>query len=198
MTVTGLSKSLALGGWRVGAARFPDTDWGRALRSRVVGFASQVWSNLAAPMQSVAEYAFSEPDELVRHRTAATHLHGVVARAVHDVFARQDTLDVPPDGAFYVYPDFEPHRQRLARHGIRSGTDLTRWLLDEHALAVLAGSEFGDQREALRFRAATSLLYGATPHLQWQALEAADPLAVPHVAAVLDRLEAVVDRVASA
>ena len=65
-------------------------------------------------------------------------------------------------------------------------------------MAVLAGSEFGDHREALRFRAATSLLYGATPDLQWQALDAPDPLAVPHVAAVLDRLESVVDRVTSA
>ena len=139
VTVTGLSKSLALGGWRVGAVRFPATDWGRALRGRVVGFASQVWSNLAAPMQSVAEYAFAEPADLVRHRDASTRLHGVVAGAVFEVFARHGVLDVPPDGAFYVYPDFEPHRERLAAHGIRGGSDLTRWLLDEHALAVLAG-----------------------------------------------------------
>ena len=197
VTVTGLGKSLALGGWRLGAARFPETDWGRALRSRVVGFASQVWSNLAAPMQSVVEYAFSEPDELVRHRTAATRLHGLVARAVHDIFSRYDTLGTSPDGAFYVYPDFEPHRMRLAQSGIRSGTDLEQWLLDEHAVAVLAGSAFGDHRDALRFRAATSLLYGATPELRWQALDARDPLAVPHVAAVLDRLESVVARVTS-
>ena len=163
-----------------------------------MGFASQVWSNLAAPMQSVAEYAFSEPDELVRHRTAATHLHGLVARAVHDIFVALRHLGhVAPDGAFYVYPDFEPHRMRLAQNGIRSGTDLEQWLLDEHAVAVLAGSAFGDHRDALRFRAATSLLYGATPELRWQALDARDPLAVPHVAAVLDRLESVVARVTS-
>ena len=164
VTVTGLSKSLALGGWRVGAIRFPGTEWGRALRGRVVGFASQVWSNLAAPMESVAEYAFDEPADLVRHREASTRLHGAVANAVHDVFARDGVLDVPPDGAFYVYPDFEPHRQRLEAHGIRGGSDLARWLLEEHGLAVLA-EEFGDDPHGLRFRAATSLLYGATPEL---------------------------------
>lgn len=197
ITVSGLSKSLALGGWRVGAARFPDTPWGLALRSRVIGFASQVWSNLAAPMQAVAEYAFSEPDDLVRHRAASTTLHGVVATAVHDVFARHGALSTPPDGAFYVYPDLEPHRQRLALRGVRTDTDLTGWLLDEHALAVLAGSEFGDRADGLRFRAATSLLYGHTDDQRRQALEAPDPLAVHHVAAVLDRLESVVQRATS-
>jgi aspartate aminotransferase len=197
ITVTGLSKSLALGGWRVGAARFPATEWGTALRSRVTGFASQMWSNLAAPMQAVAEYAFSEPAELVRHRDAATRLHGVVATAVHDVFARHDTLSVPPDGAFYVYPDLEPHRQGLARHGIHTDTDLTRWLLDEHHLAVLAGSEFGDRPDALRFRAATSLLYGVTTEQRREALEATDALALPHVNTALDRLDSILARATS-
>jgi aspartate aminotransferase len=198
ITVTGLSKSLALGGWRVGAIRFPANDWGRALRGRVVGFASQVWSNLAAPMQSVAQYAFDEPADLVRHRDASTRLHGAVANAVHDVFARHGVLDVRPDGAFYVYPDFEPYRQRLAAHGIRGGSDLTRWLLETHGLAVLAGEEFGDDPRKLRFRAATSLLYGDTAARRTEALTAADPLRVPHVAAALERLDAVVTATASA
>ena len=198
ITVTGLSKSLALGGWRVGAIRFPDTAWGHALRASVVGFASQVWSNLAAPMQSVAQYAFDEPADLVRHRDASTRLHGAVANAVHDVFALHGTLDVAPDGAFYAYPDFEPHRERLAAHGIRGGSDLTRWLLEEHGLAVLAGEEFGDDPRGLRFRAATSLLYGETAEQRAEALTAPDPLQVPHVAAALDRLDAVVAATVSA
>ena len=130
--------------------------------------------------------------------TASTRLHGAVANAVHDVFARHGVLDVPPDGAFYVYPDLEPHRQRLEAHGIRGGSDLTRWLLEEHGLAVLAGEEFGDDPHGLRFRAATSLLYGATPELRTQALTAADPLQVPHVAAALGRLDAVVGATVSA
>jgi aspartate aminotransferase len=194
VTVTGLSKSLALGGWRVGAARFPDTAEGHRLRSRVVGFASQVWSNLAAPMQAVVEYAFAEPEDLVRHREASTRLHGVVAAAVHDVFARHGLATVPPQGAFYVYPDFGDHRERLAGHGIRADVDLTRWLLDEHGLAVLAGGAFGDDPAALRFRAATSLLYGVTAEQRSETLEATDPLRVPHVAGALGRLETVVRR----
>jgi aspartate aminotransferase len=198
VTVTGLSKSLALGGWRVGAARFPDTAWGRALRQRVVGFASQVWSNLAAPMQSVVEYAFAEPEDLVRHRSASTRLHGRVAGAVHDVFARHGLASAPPQGAFYVYPDLGAHRERLVRHGIREGADLTGWLLEEHGLAVLAGGEFGDDPAALRFRAATSLLYGLTGGERALALTAPDPLRVPHIAEAIDRLDTVVEAVLAA
>jgi aspartate aminotransferase len=194
VTVTGLSKSLALGGWRVGAARFPATEWGAALRSRVVGFASQMWSNLAAPMQAVAEHAFSEPVELVRHRDASTRLHGIVANAVHDIFVRHGALGTRPDGAFYVYPDLEPHRERLVREGIRSDSDLTRWLLDEQGLALLAGSEFGDDPGAFRFRAATSLLYGHTADQRSEALAAHSPLGVPHIGDALDRLDTILEK----
>ena len=63
---------------------------------------------------------------------------------------------------------------------------------------MLAGEEFGDDPHGLRFRAATSLLYGATPELRTQALTAADPLQVPHVAAALERLDTVVGATVSA
>ncbi len=129
---------------------------------------------------------------------ASNRLHGAVAVVVHDVFARHGTLDVAPDGAFYVYPDFERHRERLAAHGIRGGADLTTWLLEEHGLAVLAGGECGDDPRWLRFRAATSLLYGRTSQQRTEALIAPDPLQVPHVAASLDRLDAVVAATVSA
>ena len=63
---------------------------------------------------------------------------------------------------------------------------------------MLAGEEFGDDPRGLRFRAATSLLYGDTAELRTQALTAADPLRVPHAAAALDRLDAVVAATVSA
>src|SRR5690606_13097088 len=47
----GLSKSVALGGWRVGFARFPRGDLGERTRRRAIGVASEVWSCLAEPMQ---------------------------------------------------------------------------------------------------------------------------------------------------
>jgi hypothetical protein len=54
---------------------------------------------------------------------------------------------------------------------------------------VLAGSAFGDQTRQLRLRAATSLLYGEGDEQRHAALNAADPCALPWIAAALDRLE---------
>ncbi len=43
---------------------------------------------------------------------------------------------------------------------------------------------------ALRFRASTSLLYGDSAERRWQALAAADPLALPWIADALARIRA--------
>ena len=47
VVTTALSKNLAVGGWRIGVARMPDGAAGAALRERVLGIASEIWS--AAP-----------------------------------------------------------------------------------------------------------------------------------------------------
>ncbi|MET9730399.1 aminotransferase class I/II-fold pyridoxal phosphate-dependent enzyme [Streptomyces sp. NPDC006458] len=189
VVTTGLSKSLALGGWRIGAARFPGGPWGTRLREGVVSVASEVWSTLAAPMQAVATYAFDEPAELRAWRAKAARLHGAVARAVHGIMVSAGANCRPPVGAFYVYPDFEPVRERLAKHGVTDSPSLFQHLLDVHGIAVLAGHHLGDSRQALRFKAATSMLYGDTEAEQQQALDAANPVALPHVKQVLATLE---------
>ena len=52
----GLSKSMALGGWRIGFCRLPDGPLGADAASALSGMASEVWSSLAAPMQHAAAY----------------------------------------------------------------------------------------------------------------------------------------------
>jgi aspartate aminotransferase len=195
VVVTGLSKSLALGGWRIGAARFPADPAGRALRRRVVGAASQIWSNAPGPMQAVAQYAFAEPDVIVAHRQNSTRLHAAVARAVHRAFADGGALVREPTGGFYVYPDLEPLAGPLHRLGVHGSADLERLLLDSFGVAVLGGHHCGDDPGALRFRAATSLLYGGDDEQRWAALGAEDPVALPHIAAVIERIGAVIPRI---
>jgi len=188
VVTTGLSKSLALGGWRIGAARFPVGATGEWIRGRLLAVASEMWSTLAAPMQTVAEYAFAEPPELRRHLATSARLHGVVARAVHDLLDAAGADCRPPTAGFYVYPDFEPLREPLSWRGITDSDSLQRFLLDELGVAVLAGHRLGDAEHALRFKAATAMLYGETPAEQWRALSADDPLRLPHVARGLDRI----------
>ncbi|SOD61618.1 aspartate aminotransferase [Streptomyces zhaozhouensis] len=197
VVTSGLSKSLAVGGWRIGAARFPADERGLALRANVLSVASEMWSTLAAPMQEVARYAFSEPPELRAHLANSARLHGVVARAVHGVLTAAGADCRPPTGAFYVYPDFEPLRPVLTAKGVTDSPSLARELLDASGLAVLAGHLLGDDPGALRFKAATSMLYGDTPPLQWESLRSDDPLALPHVAEKLRRIEEGVRRLVS-
>ncbi|THA71778.1 aminotransferase class I/II-fold pyridoxal phosphate-dependent enzyme [Streptomyces sp. A0958] len=185
---TGLSKSLALGGWRIGAARFPEGPWGERIRAGVASVASEIWSTLPGPMQEVAEYAFGEPEEIRERLRASARLHGAVAREVHRIVVGAGARCRPPTGAFYVYPDFEPVREELGKHEVTDSASLSRRMLDL-GTAVLAGHLLGDEPGALRFKCATSMLYGENAEQQETALAADDPVALPHVRSVLDRIE---------
>ncbi|WLQ35049.1 aminotransferase class I/II-fold pyridoxal phosphate-dependent enzyme [Streptomyces castrisilvae] len=186
---TGLSKSLALGGWRIGAARFPAGPWGEWIRSGVASVASEIWSTLPGPMQEVAEYAFGEPEEIRERLRVSARLHGAVAREVHRIVVGAGARCRPPTGAFYVYPDFEPVREELDKHDVTDSASLSRRMLDLGA-AVLAGHLLGDEPGALRFKCATSMLYGENAEQQEMSLAAENPVALPHVRSVLDRIEA--------
>lgn len=189
VVTTGLSKSHALGGWRIGAARFPEGARGSQIRDAVTALASEVWSTLAGPMQEVAAYAYDEPPELREHLAAVTRLHGTVARAVYRSVVAAGAACRPPTGGFYVYPDFAPMHEALARRSITDSASLQRQLLDEFGIAVLAGHDLGDDVRALRFKAATGQLYGETSEQQWATLHADDPLRLRHVADILTRIE---------
>jgi aspartate aminotransferase len=189
VVTTALSKSLALGGWRIGVARLPDGPLGGWLRDQLLGIGSEIWSAPAAPIQQAAALAFSEPAELSERIAASRRLHATVCRAVAGLGAAAG-LDVPsPQAAFYVYPDFEPWRGHLARrHGVTTSAGLAGLLLERYGAGTLPGSAFGERPVSLRLRLATGLLYGETEEQQEAALAAPDPLALPWIAAELARL----------
>jgi aspartate aminotransferase len=188
VVTSGLSKTLGLGGWRIGVARFPAGEHGAQIRDAVVSVASEVWSTLATPMQQVAEYAFTEPPEIRERLAASARLHGAVARAVHGIAVGAGAVCRPPSGGFYVYPDFAPLRAPLAARGVTDAESLARRLFDDSGVVVLPGHALGDDPRALRFKAATSLLYGDERE-QRAALESDDPVRLPHLAEVLGRIE---------
>jgi aspartate aminotransferase len=180
----GLSKNLALGGWRIGFLRLPTQAWREAL----LGVASEIWSSISTPMQAVAEYALSDPEPVRARIAASRRLHGTVATAVYDAFAAAGAVTRKPDAGFYLYPDFEPLRPELTKLGIDTGAALAGHLLDRHGVAVLRGDAFGDHPQALRFRVATSLLYGTTDDERLTALASDAPLDLPWIKASLDQL----------
>jgi aspartate aminotransferase len=190
VVTTGLSKNLALGGWRLGVARLPDGRLGRELRTRLLGIGSEIWSAPAGPVQQAAALAFGEPPALAERIALSRRLHARVAREVAFRFASAGASVPAPQAAFYVYPDFTPLADQLRRrHGITSDEDLAALLLRRYGMGVLPGSAFGDERWRLRLRVATAMLYGETDEQRHAALNAADPAALPWITAALDRLE---------
>ncbi|MBB6170701.1 aspartate aminotransferase [Nocardiopsis mwathae] len=195
VVTTGLSKNLALGGWRLGVTRLPDSDIGRRLHTDLLGVASEIWSTPATPIQQAATYAFTEPAEIADHIARSRRLHGLVARAVADRFVSTGAMVAAPQAGFYLYPDFEGLREPLgADHGVTTGPELCALLLDTYGMGTLPAAEFGEETRALRMRVATSLLYGETEAQRYAALAADEPLALPWIREHLDRLDEVLDR----
>jgi aspartate aminotransferase len=192
VVTTGLSKSLALGGWRLGVARLPDGALGRELKARLLGIGSEIWSAPAGPVQQAAALAFTEPPALVERVELSRRLHDCVARAVALRFAAAGASVPEPQAAFYLYPDFTPLADvLLARHDIASDEQLAAVLLHRYGVGVLPGSAFGDQGWRLRLRVATAMLYGDTDVQRTAALNSPDPCSLPWIAASLARLEEV-------
>ncbi|MGI5171505.1 pyridoxal phosphate-dependent aminotransferase [Spirillospora sp. CA-253888] len=178
---TGLSKSLAIGGWRIGGARFPAGAFGAGLRDRTLAVASEVWSALAAPMQAVAAYAFGEPPAITERLRRSAHMHGSVSRACHTICRSHGAAARRPTAGFYVYADFEARRRDLARHGAVDSASLAQRLLDRFGIAVLGGHHLGDDPRRLAFKMATTGFVGETPEEQSAALDAAEAAELPHV-----------------
>lgn len=182
----GLSKSLALGGWRIGTLRVPSTPAGHDLGQRVCAIASEIWSCIAAPIARAARLAYAEPTEIVAHVRASCDLHAQVAKAMFAAVEEAEADCRQPTAAFYLYPDVSRFRDRLARRGIDTSHSLAHVLLGEFGIAVLPGAAFGDDPDALRFRIATGLLYGADDDARWEALRAASVREAGQLPAVLD------------
>ena len=197
VVTTGLSKNLALGGWRIGVARVPDGPLGRTLHDQLIGIGSEIWSSASGPVQEAAALAFGEPPELAERIARSRSLHEAVCRAVADRFAAAGVIVPEPQAAFYLYPDFDPWREHLARqHRVTTGPGLAALLLERYGVGVLPASAFGEDEAVLRGRVATGLLYGDTDAERERALDAADPVSLPWIAASLRRLQDVLAELA--
>lgn len=133
LTVSGVSKSHAMTGFRIGVATGPD--WLIAAMGRLQSNAS---GNPASISQAAAVAAFEGPqDFLAAWRERLCARRDLVAAAVNAV----PGLSTPvPEGAFYCLVDAAPLMDRF-------GGDDTRLALHllEHGVAVVAASAFGGQ-----------------------------------------------------
>lgn len=138
---SGLSKWCGAGGWRLGWFCFPkDLRW---LLDAMAVVASETYSAVSAPIQYAAVTALeggSEIDSyLIQSRRILKLLSSHVTRQLTDAGIQVHS----PQGGFYLFPDFEPHRESLRKRGVITSSDLSERLLAETGVALLAGSDFG-------------------------------------------------------
>lgn len=187
VVTAGLSKSLALGGWRLGVARFPSTEKGVQLYAVVTGFASEVWSGTPIFMEPVIEYAFSEPEDVVDRISRSRRLHAAVSRRICQILVSAGASVRAPEGGFYLYPTFAG-TDFAKRRGIHTDLELADELLTKHQIGVLPGQAFGDEPAKLGIRVVTSMLYGNSDTQRLETLYADDPLACLPIDSALQRI----------
>jgi aminotransferase len=139
ITISGISKTYSVTGWRVG--------WAIA-SPRVTNAIRKVHDFLtvgaAAPLQAAAEVALGLPDDYYAQLAADyARKRAAMLRAM----AAAGFRFAPPDGAYYVMADIQPF-------GFPDDVALARHLVVEHGLAVVPGSSFypPGQRPSQRVR----------------------------------------------
>ncbi len=133
--IGGVSKTWAMTGWRIGYAAAP-ADLAEAME-RLQG---QSTSNPAAVSQFAALRAFTGPRESVRSmRDCFARRRDLVVRRL---CATPGIRLVPPEGAFYAFPDVS-ERIRAARNRVTDSASLSDFLIDEARIVCVPGSAFG-------------------------------------------------------
>lgn len=149
---SGLSKWCGAGGWRLGTFTFPaGLRW---LLDAMAAVASETFTSTAAPIQHAAVRAFQGGSEiesyLFQARRILRALGGLCARKLQS--AGGDAL--PPEGAFYLFPDFCSRAGKLRSRGIRTSEEFCNRLLEDTGVALLPGSDFGRPEEEFTARLA--------------------------------------------
>ncbi|SEG15710.1 Aspartate/methionine/tyrosine aminotransferase [Actinacidiphila yanglinensis] len=183
VVLTDLGATLVPAGVPAALARFPDTVHGTSWRQRAVDVLAALRAVLPAPVAAATAYVLGEPPEVTERSAAANRLHARTAAAAYRAITEAGASCRPPKAGFQLYPTAGPsgpHAARQAEEQLSAALGYT----------VPGGHRFGDDPQEPRVRIDTGLLHGATEAERQAVLAAADPAAVPHVAAGLAALTA--------
>jgi len=154
----GLSKILSLGGWRIGVAIVPKGLLGDNIIDGFRHIAGSIWSCVPAPIQYAAMTAYEGTSEIENFIFDCGSMHQIRTHYLYDQMCAMGIPCAAPQGAFYMYPNFNPWEDALKVKGIHSDYELGMHLLDNYEIAVLAGSEFMDDPQHYSVRLATSYI----------------------------------------
>ncbi len=138
LTVSGVSKTYAMTGWRVGFAAGP-----RPLVKAMSTMQGHATAGVSGIAQAAAAAALDGPQESVAVQAAAyRRRRDLVVDALNDA---PGLACHRPQGAFYVYPSIAGCLGRTTPGGIRLDTDeqFALALLEERHVATVQGAAFG-------------------------------------------------------
>lgn len=154
----GLSKYLSLGGWRLGVVILPKGDLGKTLAMHFQAVAGSIWSCVPAPIQYTAVKAYENNSEIESYIKTCATIHKIRTLYFYDELTRLGVDCPPPQGAFYLYPNFNHFRGALGKLNICTSNELAQHLLQKYELATLPGSVFHEDPNQLTLRLSTSYL----------------------------------------
>ncbi|BBB01142.1 hypothetical protein RVR_8406 [Actinacidiphila reveromycinica] len=181
VVLTDLGATLVPAGHPAALARFPATGHGTSWRRRAAEVLAALRAVLPAPVAAATAYALGEPPEVAGRAAAANRLHARTAAAAYRAITGAGASCRPPRAGWQLYPTAGPPGPGAARR-------VERHLTAALGRPVPGGHRFGDDPEEPRARIGTGVLLGTTEAEREVALAAADPVAVPHVAAALAAL----------
>ena len=128
----GLSKWCGAGGWRLGFLAVPDglKEFMNSLKS----LASESYSTVNTPTQFAAVEAYDGNYENYRLKVRA--ILNAVGTYVYKHLKSNKVLINPPQGAFYLMPEFKNKK-------FKTSSELCDVILNETGVAMLPGSDFG-------------------------------------------------------
>jgi len=146
----GLSKWCGAGGWRLGTFIFPKEY--RWLLDKMGIIASETFTSTSAPIQYAAVRAYKGGKKIDKYLKDSRYILDRVANECHRLLTDFDIECPNPKGGFYLMPDFEHYRKKLAARGIHTSHDLCEAILEETGVALLPLSAFGMDEKVLGVR----------------------------------------------
>ncbi len=149
---SGLSKWCGAGGWRLGTFAFPSAlSW---LLEGMAAVSSETFTATSAPIQYAAVRAFRGGPRIEAYLTRSRRILEALCHTVCDRLTAAGAVVAPPQGAFYIFPDFSPFQEKLRSRGITSSAVMCERLLEDTGVAILPGSAFGRPEQELTTRLA--------------------------------------------
>jgi len=146
----GISKDRSLGGYRLGVSLFPKN--AKEILQCAIAMATETYSCVAAPIQYAACTAYQLNQELNDYIKRCTQLHEFIVQYTLQKVLGMGLRCVPPQGAFYLFPDFSNFSEDLKNKGIQSDVQLGEDILEKTGVGLLAGSHFGVAGDQFAFR----------------------------------------------